>query len=92
MGISDWFKRLKHKERKTKSNSTDKAPEEAIVVRPDINREELMNQIAVLNRADWHNRYIQAELGKGRIVHHVTKEYLFVRCFFSPAIQVSGRN
>ncbi len=44
MGIFDLFKRRRHKAVK----AVDSAPDEAIVIRPDINREELMNQF--LNR------------------------------------------
>ena len=35
------------------------------------------NQLAVLNRADWHNRYIQAELSKGGIPYVVVGGFKF---------------
>jgi len=60
-----------------------------------------MNQIAVLNRADWHNRYIQAELSKRGIPYvvvggfkfnermHVRDVVAFLRLTFNPSDAVS---
>jgi len=60
-----------------------------------------MNQIAVLNRADWHNRYIQAELSKRGIPYvvvggfrfnermHVRDVVAFLRLTFNPSDAVA---
>jgi len=60
-----------------------------------------LNQIAVLNRADWHNRYIQAELSKRGIPYvvvggfkfnermHVRDVVAFLRLTFNPSDAVS---
>jgi|WetSurSiteA1Bulk_404760.scaffolds.fasta_scaffold00063_22 DNA helicase II / ATP-dependent DNA helicase PcrA len=60
-----------------------------------------LNQIAVLNRADWHNRYIQAELSKRGIPYvvvggfrfnermHVRDVVAFLRLTFNPYDAVS---
>ncbi len=60
-----------------------------------------MNQVAVLNRADWHNRYIQAELSKRGIPYvvvggfkfnermHVRDVVAFLRLTFNPADAIS---
>jgi DNA helicase II / ATP-dependent DNA helicase PcrA len=60
-----------------------------------------LNQVAVLNRADWHNRYIQAELSKRGIPYvvvggfkfnermHVRDVVAFLRLTFNPADAVS---
>ena len=60
-----------------------------------------LNQIAVLNRADWHNRYIQAELSKRGIPYvvvggfkfsermHVRDVVAFLRLTYNPADAVS---
>jgi DNA helicase-2/ATP-dependent DNA helicase PcrA len=60
-----------------------------------------LNQIAVLNRADWHNRYIQAELSKRGIPYvvvggfkfsermHIRDVVAFLRLTYNPADAVS---
>jgi DNA helicase-2/ATP-dependent DNA helicase PcrA len=60
-----------------------------------------LNQIAVLNRADWHNRYIQAELNKRGIPYvvvggfkfsermHIRDVVAFLRLTYNPADAVS---
>ncbi len=60
-----------------------------------------LNQIAILNRADWHNRYIQAELSKRGIPYvvvggfkfsermHIRDVVAFLRLTFNPADAVS---
>jgi DNA helicase-2/ATP-dependent DNA helicase PcrA len=60
-----------------------------------------LNQIAVLNRADWHNRYIQAEMSKRGIPYvvvggfkfnermHVRDVVAFLRLTFNPCDAVS---
>jgi DNA helicase II / ATP-dependent DNA helicase PcrA len=60
-----------------------------------------LHQIAVLNRADWHNRYIQAELSKRGIPYvvvggfkfnermHVRDVVAFLRLTFNPSDAVS---
>jgi DNA helicase-2/ATP-dependent DNA helicase PcrA len=60
-----------------------------------------LNQIAVLNRADWHNRYIQAELNKRGIPYvvvggfkfnermHVRDVVAFLRLTYNPYDAVS---
>ncbi len=60
-----------------------------------------MNQMAVLNRADWHNRYIQAELSKRGIPYvvvggfkfnermHVRDVVAFLRLTFNPSDAIS---
>jgi DNA helicase II / ATP-dependent DNA helicase PcrA len=60
-----------------------------------------LNQIAILNRADWHNRYIQAELNKRGIPYvvvggfkfsermHVRDVVAFLRLTYTPADAVS---
>jgi len=60
-----------------------------------------LNQIAILNRADWHNRYIQAELSKRGIPYvvvggfkfsermHIRDVVAFLRLTYNPADAVS---
>ncbi len=60
-----------------------------------------MNQIAVLNRADWHNRYIQAELSRRGIPYvvvggfkfnermHIRDVVAFLRLTYNPSDAVS---
>jgi DNA helicase-2/ATP-dependent DNA helicase PcrA len=60
-----------------------------------------LNQIAVLNRADWHNRYIQAELSRRGIPYvvvggfkfnermHIRDVVAFLRLTFNPSDAVS---
>jgi DNA helicase-2/ATP-dependent DNA helicase PcrA len=60
-----------------------------------------LNQIAVLNRADWHNRYIQAELSKRGIPYvviggfkfnerlHIKDIVAYLRLTFNPSDAVS---
>jgi DNA helicase II / ATP-dependent DNA helicase PcrA len=60
-----------------------------------------LNQIAVLNRADWHNRYIQAELNKRGIPYvvvggfkfnermHVRDVVAYLRISYNPSDAVS---
>lgn len=60
-----------------------------------------LNQIAVLNRADWHNRYIQAELSKRGIPYvvvggfkfsermHVKDMLAYLKLTFNPSDAVS---
>jgi DNA helicase II / ATP-dependent DNA helicase PcrA len=46
-------------------------------IRDLIEKDVPLNQIAVLNRADWHNRYIQAELNKHDIPYVVVGGFKF---------------